>query len=213
MGIARQPAAYSPRGYTTARAFFFHGARGPNVQGIGKTIMLKLERRAVIELRRADRRLEGYAAKFNVEARIADFTEEIRAGAFTQSLRNARDILALVDHDATRVLARTRSGNLKLSEDSTGLAFELSIPDTTAGRDVLTLAERGDLGGMSFGFLIPQGGDTWNGNRRTLTNVDLREISVVSAWPAYAETTVQARAQTPALDHARLFLETVGRWV
>jgi HK97 family phage prohead protease len=170
--------------------------------------MLTLERRAVIELRRADRKLEGYAARFGVEARIADFTESIRAGAFADSLKSGRDILALVDHDAGRVLARTKSGNLKLAEDSRGLQFELSIPDTTAGRDVLTLAERGDLGGMSFGFLVPKGGDKWTGNRRELLAVDLREISVVSSFPAYEGTTVNPRSATPALSLALRYLET-----
>jgi hypothetical protein len=56
-------------------------------------------------------------------------------------------------------LARTRSGNLKLSEDSHGLQFELSIPDTRPSRDVLALAERGDLGGMSFAFIVPKDGE------------------------------------------------------
>jgi HK97 family phage prohead protease len=170
--------------------------------------MLTLERRAVAELRRADRKLEGYAARFGVEARIGDFTETIRAGAFAESLRSGRDVLALVDHDAAKVLARTKSGNLRLSEDSAGLQFELSLPDTTAGRDVLALAERGDLGGMSFGFLISPGGETWTGRKRTLTAVELREISVVSAFPAYAGTSVNPRSATPALNAALRYLET-----
>ena len=171
--------------------------------------MNTIERRAVIELRRKDRSLEGYAAKFNVEARIADFTEVIRAGAFAESLRAGRDILALVDHDATRILARTRSQTLKLSEDSAGLQFELSVPDTSAGRDVLALAERGDLGGMSFGFVVPGNGEKWAGRTRELINVDLREISVVSAWPAYPNTVVNPRSKTPLLNIASRYLETV----
>ena len=171
--------------------------------------MLKLEQRAVLELRAKDRRLEGYAAKFNTEARIADFVELIAPGAFSASLKSGRDVLGLVDHDASKVLARTRSGNLKLAEDSTGLAFELQVPDTTAGRDALALAERGDLGGMSFGFVVPKGGESWEGNRRTLSAIDLYEISVVSAWPAYEGTSVQARARAPKLALARRYLETI----
>lgn len=169
---------------------------------------MKLERRAVLELRAKDRKLEGYAAKFNTEARIGDFVEVIAAGAFRASLASGRDVLGLMDHDPSKVLARTRSGTLKVAEDSTGLEFSLSVPDTQAGRDALALAERNDLGGMSFGFLVPKGGEAWDGNRRTLTAVDLHEISVVSAWPAYPETTVQARAQAPRLALARRYLET-----
>jgi len=170
---------------------------------------MRLEQRAVLELRARDRKLEGYAAKFNTEARIADFLEVITPGAFAASLKGERDILALVDHDRGKVLARTRSGNLKLAEDSTGLHFELAVPDTGPGRDVLALAERGDLGGMSFGFLVPKGGDKWDGERRTLTAIDLHEISVVSAWPAYEGTSVSARARTPLLNVARRFMETL----
>ncbi len=172
---------------------------------------MKLEQRAIYELRTKNRRLEGYAAKFGIEARIADFVEVVAPGAFARSLASGGDILAMVDHERSRLLARTRSGTLRLAEDSAGLAFELSVPDTTVGRDVLALAERGDLGGMSFGFLVPKDGETWDGNRRTLTAVDLREISVVSAWPAYPDTTVAARAQAPRLALARLYLETC-RW-
>ena len=169
---------------------------------------MKLEQRAVLELRAKDRRLEGYAAKFNTEARVSDFIEIIKPGAFAASLKSGRDVLAMVDHDPSKVLARTRSGNLRLSEDSSGLAFEVSLPDTTAGRDALALAERGDLGGMSFGFLIPKGGEAWAGNRRTLSAIDLYEISVVNGWPAYEGTSVNARSRAPRLALALRYLET-----
>lgn len=171
-----------------------------------------VERRAIVEFRAKDRGLEGYAARFNVEAHIGDFRETIAPGAFAQSLADGRDILGLVDHDQTKVLGRTRSGSLKLSEDSQGLSFELSLPETQSGRDVLALAERGDLGGMSFGFTVNKDGERWTGNRRELRSVNLVEISVVSAWPAYPETTVNPRAKTPRLNLARLYLETVRPW-
>jgi len=169
---------------------------------------MNLEQRVVLELRAKGRRLEGYVARFGVEAAIGDFVETIAPGAFAASLKSGADIVAMVDHDPSAVLARTRSGTLQLAEDSSGLEFSLSVPDTQRGKDVLALADRGDLGGMSFGFLVPDGGETWDGNRRTLTVVDLREISVVSAWPAYPETTVNARSRAPRLAIALRYLET-----
>lgn len=126
-----------------------------------------LERRAIIEVRTAGRRIEGYAATFHSEARMAGFVETIAPGAFTDALGS--DVLALLDHDTSKVLGRTRSGTLRLTQDSRGLAFALDVPDTQAGRDVLALAERGDLGGMSFGFNVPKGGESWAGERRTLS--------------------------------------------
>ncbi len=50
-----------------------------------------LKRRAAhIELRVAGRRLEGYAATYGTEARIADFTETIAPGAFAAALDTER---------------------------------------------------------------------------------------------------------------------------
>ena len=175
---------------------------------------LHSERRtARVEVRAKGRQLAGMAALFNTETRIGDFTETIAPGAFKASL--AGDILALVDHDASKLLARTKSRTLRLAENGRGLLFSLDVPQTTFGADVLALAERGDLGGMSFGFNIPAGGDRWDGNKRTLTNIDLREISVVSAWPAYPNTSVFTRSKAGAnragfrLALAQRFLETL----
>lgn len=169
---------------------------------------MDLERRAAAEIRAKGRRLEGYAAVFGQEARIADFTEIIRPGAFKDSL--AADVLALVDHDTSRLLARTKSGTLRLAEDSRGLHFDLAIPETSVGRDVLALAKRGDLGGASFAFTVPKGGERWAGRSRELVRVNLQEISVVSAWPAYAGTSVVARSRMPVrLAMALRYMETV----
>ncbi|WP_028002955.1 HK97 family phage prohead protease [Sinorhizobium meliloti] len=171
-----------------------------------------MERRASIELRAKGRKLEGYAAVFSVDTRISDFTEVIMPGAFTETLKQGRDILALADHDTKAVLARTRSGTLRLAEDSKGLHFDLDVPNTSFGRDILELAERGDVGGASFGFTVAKDGERWQADRRELRSVTLHEISIVSAFPAYDSTVVQARrklALPPRLLAARRFLETV----
>ncbi|UWR99223.1 HK97 family phage prohead protease [Phaeobacter inhibens] len=158
------------------------------------------------ELRAKGRRLEGYAALFGTEARIGcGMVETIAAGAFSQTLEERADILALVDHDPHRVLARTRSGTLRLSQDARGLAFDLDVPDTQAGRDVLALAERNDLGGMSFGFSARD--EYLDGSQRELRAVDLFEISVVSAFPAYEGTVINARSKAGSF----LFRDAVAR--
>lgn len=169
-----------------------------------------LELRAAVELRAAaGRRLEGYAAVFNSPAQIGSFTEMIRAGAFRKSLATSPDILALVDHDPGRLLARTTSGTLRLAEDARGLRFEVDVPDTQLGRDVLALAERRDLGGMSFGFRVKA--EDWPAtDRRELIEIDLIEVSVVHAFPAYAATSVTARSRVrgdTSLRSRRRFLE------
>lgn len=174
-----------------------------------------IERRAGLELRAADagRRLEGYIAKWNVEARINDtFSEIVRPGAFSASLADGSDILGLMDHDPARLLARTGNGTLRLVEDSVGLAFSLDLPDTTCGRDARELARLGSLGGCSFGFTLPPGGDQWPApDKRELRTVMLRECSVVSSWPAYSGTEVFARHQQPRQPSAAALLRR--RWL
>jgi HK97 family phage prohead protease len=175
--------------------------------------MTTTERRAApLEVRAKGRRLEGYAALFDTEARLGGFTETIKPGAFNGSL--SRDIVALVDHDAGRVLARTRSKTLRLSEDARGLQFDLDLPPTSYANDVLALVERDDVGGMSFGFTVDDDGERWQGSKRELRAVTLHEISVVSAWPAYEGTIVNARAKdvlerSTRLNLARAYLETL----
>jgi HK97 family phage prohead protease len=156
------------------------------------------------------RKLEGYAACFGVEARIGGrFTEVIKPGAFRATLLNPKnDILGLVDHDPSRLLARTSSGTLRLAEDSRGLHFELDVPDTSLGHDILTLAERRDLGGMSFAFRADD--ENWPAkDRRELRSVSLIEVSVVQAHPAYDQTSVSARSRcTSDAARRRLILES-----
>lgn len=164
-----------------------------------------MERRHILHLRAEGSTLTGYAAVFHERADLGYATEEIAPGAFSQSLSN-NDILALLDHDPSKLLGRTKSGSLTLTEDTRGLAFTLALPDTTIGRDVAALAARQDLGGASIGFLVEM--QQWEKNHRTLQRVDLREISIISSWPAYSGTSVHpGRGRSVAL--ARRWLETV----
>lgn len=158
-----------------------------------------IERRgAAGGLRASGRTLTGYAAVFGTETRMGSFTERIAPGAFSKSLASGRDILALLDHRADVLLGRTASGTLKLSEDDKGLRFDLELPDTQAGRDLVALAERGDLGGMSFGFIAED--EEWTGNTRELRQVDLREVSVIQAFPAYQQTEISLRNKPAELS-------------
>lgn len=171
---------------------------------------MTIEHRKATGVSANGRKLSGYVAKFDSPTTIGgQYTEVIRRGAFAASLASGRDIIAMADHSPDKVLGRTKSGTLELREDAEGLAFTLQLPDTTAARDIVALAERGDLGGMSFGFIARD--EDWQGNTRELRAVDLHEITVVSAWPAYGETEVHLRNRQPATpDSRRKWLETVG---
>lgn len=172
--------------------------------------MDKLELRFASGSSIVGRSLFGVAAPFGAETRIGDFREVIAPGAFTRTLASGSDVLALADHDPARVLGRTSTGTLQLRETSEGLEYRLTLPDTTTGNDLRALAARGDLGGVSFGFRAIR--DSWEGEVRTLHEVELHEVSIVQAWPAYPTTTVSLRSRGAATNdrHAvlRHWLET-----
>ncbi len=157
--------------------------------------------------------LTGYAAVFNSEANLGDFSEVIRQGAFAKSLATGSNIRALYHHQGDALLGTTKGGSLKLSEDAKGLSFELALPETTHGKDLAILVERGDVSGCSFGFKVRSGGDRWEqrGSQliRELIDVDLVEITLTSD-PAYQDTSIAMRSRTAALvsDTRRLWLGT-----
>jgi HK97 family phage prohead protease len=141
-------------------------------------------------------KFSGYAAVFNSNSEPLPFTERILEGAFSKTLRSRNEVKLFKNHNMDEVLASTRSKTLKLREDSTGLLAEATLPDTTAGRDLAVLMKRGDVHSMSFGFTVPDGGDSWNskGSVRELREVRLHEVSIVTGFPAYENTTASVRS-------------------
>ena len=161
---------------------------------------MMIERRALAaapELRGAGsaKMAAGYAALFNSRTQIGDwFSEEIAPGAFTETLKTA-DVRALIDHNSGRVIGRSTAGTLRLKEDERGLMAEIDLPNTTDGRDLAILMERGDISGMSFGFRVTK--ETWDETGempvRTIQALDLFEVSAV-AFPAYEDTEIALRS-------------------
>jgi hypothetical protein len=141
-------------------------------------------------------KVTGYAARFEkLSVPMFGFKEKIRAGAFSKSLKT-NNIKALWNHNSDLVLGSTSAGTLSLEEDDKGLRFEMTLPDTQAGRDAHVLVERGDVNQMSFGFLIKK--QEWDeADRsnviRTLVEVDLREVSL-TPFPAYKQTSAKTRS-------------------
>ena len=153
------------------------------------------------------RTLAGYAAVYGQDSReIVEggrkFTERIAPGAFNETLSTGADVKLYYNHDASMPLARTRSKTLTLRSDRSGLAFSAELPDTTLGRDIKTLLERGDLSGeMSFGFFVTE--DSWNKDRtqRLVKKAQLVEVSIVQD-AAYPQTSSSLRSVSAAYTEA-----------
>lgn len=142
--------------------------------------------------------LRGYAAVFNSPSQPLPFIETIQPGAFRDSLKNDRnDIKLLWNHDTGIVLGSTRAGTLRLREDERGLLVEADLPMTQAGKDAAISIQRGDVTAFSFGFRIPAGGDEWaSASERVLKRVNVHEVSVGVAFPAYTATDGTANVRT-----------------
>lgn len=147
---------------------------------------------------RSKPKIVGYAARFDSDSvDLGGFIETIAPGAFKRSLAEAADVRALIDHDPSKIIGRTKSGTLALREDEKGLLSEIDPPDTQTARDLIACIERGDIDGMSFGFLCRKDewtvGEEGKPERRRLLDVDLLDVSAVT-FPAYPDTQVAVRS-------------------
>lgn len=140
--------------------------------------------------------IEGYFAVFNSVYDIAQgMSESIAPGAFSQTL--AGDIRALINHDSTLVLGRTKAHTLLLREDERGLWGDITInPNDGDAMNLYERVKRGDVDQCSFGFDIirqdtevrQDGSVHW-----TIREVELYEVSACT-FPAYEATNISARA-------------------
>ena len=140
--------------------------------------------------------IEGYFAVFDSVYQItSDMSESIAHGAFDNTISD--DIRALINHDTTLVLGRTKAGTLQLRTDSHGLWGHIDInPNDTDAMNLYNRVQRGDVDQCSFGFDIvseetdfrEDGSVHW-----TIKEVVLYEVSPCT-FPAYEETNIAARA-------------------
>lgn len=139
--------------------------------------------------------IEGYFAVFNSNYDIfPGASESIAPGAFDKTISG--DIRALINHDTTLVLGRTKAGTLELRIDSHGLWGKIIInPNDADAMNLYERVKRGDVDQCSFGFDIvsedteyrEDGSIHW-----TITEVELYEVSCCT-FPAYEQTSISAR--------------------
>ncbi len=150
------------------------------------------------------RTLCGYAAVYGVEsADLGGFRERIAPGAFAGVLD--ADVRCLLNHDPSSVLARSKSGTLRLSDEQRGLRFEADLPDSPLGENVREAVRRGDIDGASFRFVV--GEESWNGEVRTVQSVKELQDVTVATYGAYPAASVELRTR-PDNNDQRNTMET-----
>jgi HK97 family phage prohead protease len=161
------------------------------------------------------RRIEGYAIVFNQRSVfVTDWNlwkrviEIIAPTAINDDLLKRSDVIATVEHDSRRLLARSLNGKgtLELSIDETGLKYSFECPDTADGNFVYEHVKRGNITGSSFMYVnkddecnVTYTKETdENGKEqiiRTVNTIDkLLDVAVVMR-PAYPASSVEARAE------------------
>lgn len=149
-----------------------------------------------VEIRNNDITISGYVNIPERKSRVmpsirGKFTESINGGVFQRALDRADEVKLLFNHRKDRELGSTK-GNLTLKEDAIGLYASATIQD----EEVRQLAIDNKLTGWSFGFISKS--DNWSEGKngiqhRTIDDLELLEVSVLSSTPAYYATKVEAR--------------------
>ena len=157
--------------------------------------------------------INGYASVFHSDAdpdgttyQLGDgYFERILSTAFDRALREKQDVRALLNHNPDKVLGRTTNGTLRLSVDTKGLKYEADPPQTQDGRDTVTLLQRGDITGSSFGFIPRKVSHTEENGvvYRDIHDADLLDVSPVT-YPAYTGSTSGVRSVDPKDAEAAL---------
>lgn len=128
------------------------------------------------------------------------FREVVREGTFRKALDKGNTVGLMLNHE--RRLCDTDSG-LELREDNVGLYAKATVTDP----ETVQAAKDGKLTGWSFGFRCLK--DSWSSEDgmevRTLDDIDLSEVSILTKTPAYTATSVEVRDDEPIKEER--FLE------
>lgn len=191
------------------------------------------------------RTIEGYAFLYDTRSvLLPDWEhgrvyEEITRGALDAATLSASDVVANINHDDDKMLARAAggTGSLRLELDDRGLRMSFEAAPTIWGDYALEGVRRGDFRGMSFGFVADEKSFryTREAGEQGADEVYVRhldkirgifDVSIVT-HPAYPSTTVEARsagvlaglrsagliAPAPAFKAVRGDYDAIGAWL
>lgn len=152
-----------------------------------------------IELRSDSVVLDGYVNVTQRESRELSsphgkFVEQIMPRTFERALQKADSVDLLFNHNPSRKLGSTKTGELSLREDNIGLRAIATVYD----KEVMDKAEKGELSGWSFSFSSIK--DAWEKradgmNKRSVEELELYEVSVLDITPAYFATSIEKRGE------------------
>jgi len=163
--------------------------------------------------------LEGRPIVYDARTDLGWYDEIIENGALADT--DLKDVRFLINHNTDMIpLARSRNNNanstMQMSVDDEGMAIrvDLDTENNSEAKALYSAVERGDISGMSFMFQVDK--DAWDDvdtDHPTRTIRSIKRVLEVSAvtFPAYEQTSIQARGLSDALDSAKESLESEKR--
>ena len=161
--------------------------------------------------------LEGRPIVYDSRTNLGWYDEIIEKGALDKT--DLKDVRFLVNHNTDMIpLARSRNNTvnstMQMSIDEKGMLIrvDLDTENNAEAKSLYSAVERGDIDGMSFMFVVDK--DMWEDidtdhPTRHILGIDkVFEVSAVT-FPAYEDTSIQARGLSDALDNAKKSLENV----
>lgn len=149
-----------------------------------------------IEIRGQQVCISGYVNAVERDSKVlydkdGPFVERAESGVFQRSLERRANVGLKLNHG--RDIGSVAEGNLQLREDAVGLHATAVVSDPETVRE----ARAGNLTGWSFGFAdnAPCYDSSSEVRKRTLKDIDLQEVSILTISPAYIATSIEARCE------------------
>lgn len=159
--------------------------------------------------------ITGRPIVYDARTNIGAWDEIIDRGALDET--DLKDVRFLVNHNVDMIpLARSRNNNanstmqMRVDENGMEIRVDLDTENNADAKSLYSAVSRGDISGMSFMFSVD--GDKWDDadsdhpTRHIRSIKRVLEVSAVT-FPAYAQTSIQTRGLSDALDNAKESLE------
>jgi len=161
--------------------------------------------------------ITGQPIVYNEPSDMGWYREYIDDGALDNT--DLRDVRFLVNHNTDMIpLARSRNNNANstmqmevIPNVGMSIRVDLDTENNSEAKSLYSAVKRGDISGMSFMFTVEE--DKWEDldsdypTRHILSFAKVFEVSAVT-FPAYEQTSIQARGLSDALDSARTSLDS-----
>lgn len=158
-----------------------------------------------------EQKIFGRALSYEVESEPIQgkYTEVIKKGALDNT--DFSQAVARAIHSDSALLGTMRSGTLELNLHEDGLDYEVSVPNTSAGRDTAEYVKRGDYSGSSFAYIPNLNTIKWVNRSGRLPMREVHDIVGVYdcspvITPAYSGTTTALR-ELEAMESENLLEE------